>query len=84
VCNSRKMRMPYLRAHAKDCKIYLSKDQGKVILRDERSYFQDTFSRNGSSFHLSMAQNGTGNLIQFRPAPAISAKSFSVWEEGNI
>jgi len=33
---------------------------------------------NGSLPQVSMAQNGIGRRTQFNPAPAISAKSFSV------
>ena len=42
------------------------------------TYFQLTFARNGSPGQVSMAQNGIGRRIQFKPAPAISAISCSV------
>ena len=64
VCRSILTRKPYLRAHP----------------RAVRMYCQEVRARNGSLPHTSIAQNGIGIRIQFRPAPAISAKSCSVYE----
>jgi hypothetical protein len=44
------------------------------------THFQDTFAKKGSPAQVSMAQNGMGKRIQFNPAPAISAKSCSVYK----
>lgn len=43
------------------------------------AHFQQVFARKGSPGHVSMAQKGMGSLIQFSPAPAICAKSCSVY-----
>ena len=42
------------------------------------TYLQETPSRKGSFSRVSMAQKPIGIRSQFNPAPAISAKSFSV------
>ena len=44
----------------------------------EHAHVHATFSRNGSSSHVSTAQYGTGSRTQLRPAAAIAMKSFSV------
>ncbi len=44
------------------------------------THFQHTFSKNGSPGQVSIAQYGIGKRIQFKPAPAISARSCSVCE----
>jgi hypothetical protein len=43
------------------------------------TYFQLVLARKGSPGKVSIAQKGIGILTQFNPAPAISAKSFSVY-----
>jgi len=57
------MRSPYFRA------------QSKAL----SAYFQDTLGKKGSPTHVSIAQNAMGRRIQLSPAPAICAKSSSVW-----
>jgi len=52
-------------------------ERGTCVLN--RAYFQQTPSKNGSSSRTSIAQYGIGMRSQFRPAPAIAAKSCSVW-----
>ena len=50
-----------------------------------RIYFQHVRGKKGSPAHTSIAHQGMGNRIQLSPAPAISAKSCSIWtaeEEG--
>jgi len=44
------------------------------------THFQQTFGKKGSPGQTSIAQNGMGKRIQFNPAPAISAKSCSVYK----
>jgi len=46
---------------------------------EQRLHFQLIFSKKGSPSHFDIDQNGKGILTQFNPAPAISAKSFSVY-----
>lgn len=54
-------------------------DTGRMAKNEEKKmYFQETFAKKGSSSQTSMAQKGIGNLTQFNPAAAMSAKSFSV------
>lgn len=48
-----------------------------------KTYFQLVLARNGSPGHVSIAQNAIGTLTQFRPAPAISAMSLSVYQGVN-
>jgi len=45
-------------------------------------YFQHVRGRKGSPSHTSIAHHGIGNRIQLSPAPAMSAKSCSVWTVG--
>jgi hypothetical protein len=45
------------------------------------THFQDTLARKGSPGQVSIAQNGMGKRTQFKPAPAISAMSCSVYNE---
>ena len=49
-----------------------------------RMYFQHVRGKKGSPSHTSIAHHGIANRIQFNPAPAISAKSCSVWMAGNV
>jgi len=44
------------------------------------THFQQTFGKKGSPGQTSIAQKGMGKRIQFNPAPAISAKSCSVYK----
>jgi hypothetical protein len=44
------------------------------------THFQQTLGKKGSPGQTSIAQNGMGKRIQFNPAPAISAKSCSVYK----
>jgi len=46
------------------------------------AHSQATPARNGSPSHVSMAHQPNGMRTQLRPAPAISAKSFSVCRRG--
>jgi len=46
--------------------------------KQEETYFQLVLARNGSPSQVSTAQYGIGIRTQFKPAPAISAKSSSV------
>jgi hypothetical protein len=43
------------------------------------THFQHTRGKKGSPGQVSIAQNGIGKRIQFKPAPAISAMSCSVY-----
>lgn len=61
-CRSRFIRIPYLRAHCTAL----------------RKYVQHVLAKNGSLSRVSIAQYGNGIRTQFKPAPAISAKSCSV------
>ena len=60
----------------------LIKHSVRKSLEDD-SHFQLVRSRNGSPGHFETDQNGTGIRTQFKPAPAISAKSFSVCSDEN-
>jgi hypothetical protein len=44
------------------------------------THFQQTLGKKGSPGQTSIAQYGMGKRIQFNPAPAISAKSCSVYK----
>ena len=46
--------------------------------------FQDTLGRNGSSPRTSIAHQAKGIRTKLRPAPAISAKSISVYSSKNV
>ena len=46
------------------------------------TYFQEVWARKGSPERVSMAQYGRGIRTKLSPAPAICAKSSSVYEYG--
>lgn len=46
------------------------------------TYCQEVLARKGSPVRVSMAQYGRGILTKLSPAPAISAKSCSVYQKG--
>ena len=55
--------------------------QPKRSMLPYETYFQEVWARKGSPERVSMAQYGRGILTKLSPAPAISAKSCSVYQE---